>query len=75
MPPEQKVVITGASRGRGESPVKGLCRIGYGAIVNARSIEKRGERSVAALEVDIAVVSTGDRIVTAAVNCFGWLNR
>ena len=40
MPPEQKVVITGASRGRGESSAKGLCQIGYGAIVNARSIEK-----------------------------------
>ena len=75
MSSEQKVVvITGASKGIGASLMKGFREIGYGVVVNARSIEKidgANDPAVVAVEGDIAVASTGDRIVSAAMDRFG----
>jgi len=66
MSSEQKVVvITDASQGIGESLMKGFRETGYGVVVNARSIKKIGSNDPAgaAVEGDIAVASTCDRIV------------
>jgi NAD(P)-dependent dehydrogenase (short-subunit alcohol dehydrogenase family) len=78
MSPEQKVVvITGASRGIGARLMKGFREIGYGVVVNARSIgniDGANDPAVVAVEGDIAVASTGDRIVSAALDRFGRLD-
>lgn len=71
------VVITGASRGIGESLVKGFRAIGYAVVANARSIEKiegLNDPSIVAVAGDVALASTGDRIVGAALNRFGRLD-
>jgi NAD(P)-dependent dehydrogenase (short-subunit alcohol dehydrogenase family) len=78
MSSEQKVVvITGASRGIGARLMKGFREIGYGVVVNARSIgniDGANDPAVVAVEGDIAVASTGDRIVSAALDRFGRLD-
>lgn len=78
MSPEQKVVvITGASRGIGARLMKGFREIGYGVVVNARSIgniDGANDPAVVAVEGDIAVAATGDRIVSAALDRFGRLD-
>ena len=68
------VVITGASRGIGASLMKGFRELGYGVVANARSIGKidgANDPAVMAVEGDIAVAATGDRIVSAALDRFG----
>jgi NAD(P)-dependent dehydrogenase (short-subunit alcohol dehydrogenase family) len=79
MSPEQKVVIvTGASQGIGTSLLKGFRELGYGVVANSRSIEKvdsADDPGVAAVEGDVAVGSTGDRIVSAALDRFGRSTR
>jgi NAD(P)-dependent dehydrogenase (short-subunit alcohol dehydrogenase family) len=78
MSSEQKVVvITGASRGIGARLMKGFREIGYGVVVNARSIgniDGANDPAVVAVEGDIAVAATGDRIVSAALDRFGRLD-
>jgi len=72
MSPEQKVaVITGASRGIGASLTKGFRDLGYGVVVNARSIEKANDAAVVAVDGDIADADTGERIISAALDRFG----
>ena len=75
MSPEQKVVvITGASRGIGASLMRGFRELGYGVVVNARSIDgiaAANDPAVVAVDGDIADAATGDRIVGAALDRFG----
>ena len=74
MSPEQKVVvITGASRGIGASLTKGFRELGYGVVVNARSIDKLGanDPNVVAVAGDVAKSDTADRIIRAALDRFG----
>jgi NAD(P)-dependent dehydrogenase (short-subunit alcohol dehydrogenase family) len=72
MPAEQKiVVVTGASRGIGAGLVKGFREIGYGVVVNARTIGKSDDPATLAVEGDIAEPETAERIVSAAIERFG----
>lgn len=78
MSPEQKVVvITGASRGIGASLVRAFRAIDYGVVANARSLDKidgANDPAIVAVEGDIAVATTGERIVSAALDRFGRLD-
>ncbi|MET0706829.1 MAG: SDR family oxidoreductase [Tardiphaga sp.] len=68
------VVITGASKGIGVSLVQAFRGIGYGVVANARAIttsEVAGDRDVVAVDGDIAIPATADRIVDAAMARFG----
>ncbi|MET0722539.1 MAG: SDR family oxidoreductase [Tardiphaga sp.] len=68
------VVITGASKGIGVSLVQAFRGIGYGVVANARAIttsEVAGDRDVVAVDGDIAIPDTADRIVDAAMARFG----
>ncbi len=75
MSSEQKVaVITGASRGIGASLAEGFRKLGYGVVVNSRTIGKADlahDSQTVLVEGDIAEPSTADRIVSAAVERFG----
>ena len=72
---EQKVVvITGASRGIGADLIRGFREIGYGVVANSRSISKGDagrDPDVVAVDGDIGVPGTADRIVGAAIERFG----
>jgi NAD(P)-dependent dehydrogenase (short-subunit alcohol dehydrogenase family) len=71
---QKVVVVTGASRGIGADLVKGFRGIGYAVVANSRSI-KSGEMAdgpdVLALEGDIALPETAERIVSEAMQRFG----
>jgi NAD(P)-dependent dehydrogenase (short-subunit alcohol dehydrogenase family) len=75
MSPEQKVVvITGASRGIGASLVRSFRERGYGVVANARSIggiSETNDPAIVAVEGDIAVPETAERIVGTALERFG----
>jgi NAD(P)-dependent dehydrogenase (short-subunit alcohol dehydrogenase family) len=75
VPVEQKVVvITGASRGIGADLIRGFREIGYGVVANSRSISKGDagrDPDVVAVDGDIGVPGTADRIVGAAIERFG----
>ena len=75
MSPEQKVVvITGASRGIGASLVHSFRERGYRVVANARSIggiAATNDPAIVAVEGDIAVAETAERIVGAALERFG----
>ena len=75
MSPEQKVVVfTGASRGIGASLVHSFRERGYRVVANARSIggiAATNDPAIVAVEGDIAVAETAERIVGAALERFG----
>ena len=75
MTSEQKVaVITGASRGIGAALVKGFRGMGYAVVANSRSIsnsDAAADRSVLAVDGDIALPDTAERILGAAAERFG----
>lgn len=75
MASEMKIaIITGASEGIGASLVEGFRGIGYGVVANARSfaeIDTIRDPAVLAVEGDIAVASTAERIVSGAIERFG----
>jgi NAD(P)-dependent dehydrogenase (short-subunit alcohol dehydrogenase family) len=72
---ERKVVIiTGASQGIGASLTKGFRELGYGVVANSRSFRKAdaaSDQAVLVVDGDIAVASTAERIVSAAIERFG----
>jgi NAD(P)-dependent dehydrogenase (short-subunit alcohol dehydrogenase family) len=75
MTSEQKVaVITGASRGIGASLTKGFREIGYSVVANSRFISKSGladDPAILAVDGDIAVPDTAERIFNAAIQRYG----
>jgi NAD(P)-dependent dehydrogenase (short-subunit alcohol dehydrogenase family) len=75
MQSEQKVaVITGASQGIGASLVKGFREMGYGVVANSRRIsmsDVADDPGIVAVDGDIAATSTAERVVDAAIKCFG----
>ena len=75
MKSEQKVVvITGASKGIGASLVQAFRGIGYNVVANARTVtnsEAAGDLGVVAVDGDIGIPDTADRIVDAAMKRFG----
>ena len=75
MSSERKVaVITGASRGIGACLVGGFRELGYGVVANSRAIDKADiihDSQTVLVAGDVAVPSTADRIVSAALERFG----
>ena len=75
MTSEQKVaIITGASRGIGAALLKGFRGIGYAVVANSRSISSSDVTSdpgVLAVDGDIALPDTAERIFSAAAERFG----
>jgi NAD(P)-dependent dehydrogenase (short-subunit alcohol dehydrogenase family) len=72
---EQKVAaITGASQGIGASLIKAFRGIGYGVVANSRSIQASDfgdDPAILAVDGDIAIPETANRIVGAAIERFG----
>jgi NAD(P)-dependent dehydrogenase (short-subunit alcohol dehydrogenase family) len=67
-------VITGASRGIGARLVRGFREIGYGVVVNSRSMsasEAGGDQMILAVDGDVASPDTAERIVSGAMQRFG----
>jgi NAD(P)-dependent dehydrogenase (short-subunit alcohol dehydrogenase family) len=74
-PPEPNngkvAIITGASQGIGAGLTKAYRERGYAVIVTARSIGPSEDSGIVAVEGDIADPDTAQRIVDAAIECFG----
>jgi NAD(P)-dependent dehydrogenase (short-subunit alcohol dehydrogenase family) len=72
---EQKVaIVTGASQGIGACLVAGFRARGYAVVANSRSITSRdfgADPAIVAVDGDIALASTGARIVDVAMAQFG----
>ena len=72
MTPERKVVvITGASRGIGAQLSKAYRQIGYQVIANSRSMRESNDPSILAIEGDISLPETAERILGTAAERFG----
>jgi NAD(P)-dependent dehydrogenase (short-subunit alcohol dehydrogenase family) len=72
MTPERKVVvITGASRGIGAQLSKAYRQIGYQVIANSRSMPKSDDPAILAIEGDISLPETAERILGTAAERFG----
>lgn len=75
MPLEQKVVvITGASRGIGAALVSGFRELGYGIVATSRSrgmIDYANDPTIVFVAGDLALSSTGERVVGTAIERFG----
>src|SRR3984957_6338421 len=72
MTPERKVVvITGASRGIGAQLSKAYRQIGYQVIANSRSVRESNDPAILAIEGDISLPETAERILGTAAERFG----
>jgi NAD(P)-dependent dehydrogenase (short-subunit alcohol dehydrogenase family) len=69
---EQRVVIiTGGSRGIGAGLVEAYRHQGWGVVANSRSIDPSADEGVLAVQGDVAVPGTAERIVEETLNRFG----
>jgi NAD(P)-dependent dehydrogenase (short-subunit alcohol dehydrogenase family) len=64
-------IITGASKGIGESLVSAYRKLGYAVVANSRTITEIDDPMVLTVPGDIAQPGVGQRIVDAAVERFG----
>jgi NAD(P)-dependent dehydrogenase (short-subunit alcohol dehydrogenase family) len=64
-------IITGASKGIGESLVSAYRKLGYAVVANSRTITESDDPMVLTVPGDIAAPGVGQRIVDAAVERFG----
>jgi NAD(P)-dependent dehydrogenase (short-subunit alcohol dehydrogenase family) len=72
MSTSQKVaVITGASQGIGAGLVEAYRKLGYGVVAVSRSIGDADDPEIVTVRGDIADADTADRVITAALDCFG----
>jgi NAD(P)-dependent dehydrogenase (short-subunit alcohol dehydrogenase family) len=72
MTSEPKVaVITGASRGIGESLLKAYRKLGYRVVASSRTIGKSDDPAIAAVAGDIGSKETAKRIFELAIERFG----
>jgi len=72
MTSERKVVvITGASRGIGAQLSKAYRQIGYQVIANSRSMRESNDPAILAIEGDISLPETAERILGTAAERFG----
>lgn len=68
----QKVaVITGASQGIGAGLVAGYRKLGYAVVATSRNISESHDPEILAVQGDIAVRDTADRVIAAAMERFG----
>jgi NAD(P)-dependent dehydrogenase (short-subunit alcohol dehydrogenase family) len=75
MSSERKVVlITGASQGIGAGLVRAYRDRNYRVVANSRSIEPGADADVLAVAGDISEPDTAERMVRAALECFGRLD-
>jgi NAD(P)-dependent dehydrogenase (short-subunit alcohol dehydrogenase family) len=64
-------IITGGSQGIGAGLVAGYRGQGWAVVANARTIKPSGDQGVLAVEGDISVPATAERIVADALARFG----
>jgi NAD(P)-dependent dehydrogenase (short-subunit alcohol dehydrogenase family) len=65
------VVITGASRGIGAQLSEAYRQIGYQVIASSRSMRKSDDPAILAIEGDISLPETAERILGIAAERFG----
>jgi NAD(P)-dependent dehydrogenase (short-subunit alcohol dehydrogenase family) len=69
--PQQVAIITGGSQGIGAALVAGYRARGWAVVANARTMAAPRDPDVLAVEGDVSLPGTAERIVTAALGRFG----
>jgi NAD(P)-dependent dehydrogenase (short-subunit alcohol dehydrogenase family) len=65
------VIVTGGSRGIGAGVVAEYRRRGWAVVVASRTVKPTGDPAVLAVDGDLSVPATIDRIITGALESFG----
>src|SRR4249919_738957 len=65
------VIVTGGSRGIGAGDVAEYRRRGWAVVVASRTVKPAGDPAVLAVEGDVSVPVTIDRIISGALESFG----